>query len=202
MKYYTCDRCKKLIVIFKGSCTTGYGTNEKKEKICFDCCGEDDKQYMREHKKISLYLFLDGHGRGIVTNWPGSIEWKNLHVRKGRHNIAGVRYDVWFWFEGTEWHGVCYGDNTQILHCQKLQKYTGYKTFLVAGRRTVDSKLFLTSEHTYSGGTVFHNNAYSTIIKLPMAFYREHFVYNRSSCVYRNKLSYADIQEFVEEVKH
>jgi hypothetical protein len=41
----------------------------------------------------------------------------------GRHNIAGVRYDVWFRGpDGHVWWGVQYGDMTQICHCKRTKE--------------------------------------------------------------------------------
>ena len=115
--------------------TRGYGTNSKGERHCYACCAEQDKTHMREHGKICLYLSTrtpdqDGqiarrdsfgkYGDARITNWPNSLEFKGRFC-KGRHNIAGSRYDVWFTFENTNWHGVQYGENTQILHCKRIK---------------------------------------------------------------------------------
>lgn len=56
-----------------------------------------------------------------ITNWPGTLEFSTAYMRRGYHNIAGRRYDVWFYFAGKRWHGVQYGDNTQILHCRQTK---------------------------------------------------------------------------------
>ena len=104
------------IAISEG-CGTGYGVNREGEKICFACCGEQDKQAMREDGKATLYL-----SNNEITNWPGTLRLRADYVRTGRHNIAGKRYDVWFHFENQQWHGVQYGDNTNILHCKKLKQ--------------------------------------------------------------------------------
>ena len=119
-----CDKCGKEIVNKKDSFSAGYGTNKKGEKVCYACCAEEDKQWMRDNDKIALYLTIPdkpNYSLAKVSNWPGSLVFENVHWTKGRHNIAGVRYDCWFWFEGVEWWGVCYGDNTQILHCKKTK---------------------------------------------------------------------------------
>lgn len=116
-----CDNCKLLIDDGK------YGLRGNDEKICYKCCAELDKEYMRKNGKITLYLTCEQvkrtrprKCRGEVTNWPGSLRF-SCHTRSGRHNIVGNRYDCWFVFEGYEWHGVTYGDNTQICHCKKTK---------------------------------------------------------------------------------
>ncbi len=100
--------------------TTGYGRDENGKTFCYACCAEGDKQYMREHGKITLYL-VNRNGKYFVTNWPSSLEFKVTGFSKGFHNIARTRYDVWFTFEGQNWHGVQYGDMTQICHCKRVK---------------------------------------------------------------------------------
>lgn len=63
-----------------------------------------------------------------VTNWPGSLTLPVYYMRVGSHNMANCRYDVWFEVANPDtnqlerWHGVCYGDNTQICHCTRTKK--------------------------------------------------------------------------------
>lgn len=84
---------------------------------------------MIETGRATLYLTVTSgvissyrsatHGK--ITNWPGSLSFPCI-VRKGRHNIARVRYDANFAGpDGNRWHGVQYGDNTQIIHCKRLK---------------------------------------------------------------------------------
>lgn len=62
-----------------------------------------------------------------VSNWPGSLKLKVYSMRIGSHNMANCRYDVWFEVLNPEtnrlekWHGVCYGDGTQICHCKRTK---------------------------------------------------------------------------------
>lgn len=55
-----------------------------------------------------------------VSNWPGSFKIK-VFPRKGSHNFVGVRYDFWFEFGNNAFHGVTYGDNTQVAHIRCLK---------------------------------------------------------------------------------
>jgi len=103
------------------SFTRGYGQDSQGKKHCYACCAEQDKQHMREHGKIALYLVQDKTGSNRITNWPNSLSFPVNHIRKGRHNIASCRYDCWFSFEGQQWHGVQFGDNTQIIHCKRIK---------------------------------------------------------------------------------
>jgi hypothetical protein len=120
--------------------TTGYGVHADGSKHCYACCAEQDKKTMRDTGRTVLYLSMSGdantahgttlarpicgsyyYGQHRVTNWPGSLELPVHGIKVGRHNIAGRRYDFWFAFEGTQWHGVQYGDYTQIAHCKRLK---------------------------------------------------------------------------------
>ena len=75
---------------------------------------------MNENGMALLYL-VDGGANGqgmMVQDWSGQLRIKPVRVRKGRHNMARTRWDVWFTYEGQPWHGVNIGDN-QILRCRK-----------------------------------------------------------------------------------
>lgn len=115
-----CYKCKSDTV------ATGYAIDADNHKICYECAGDIDKKWMRDNIKTTLYLtdlkpdYSGNYGDCKITNWPASLEITGRY-HKGKHNIAHTRYDVWFTFEGTEWHGVQYGDMTQILHCKKLK---------------------------------------------------------------------------------
>jgi len=116
-----CSKCKQIIV--SSGCGTGYGTNMEDEKICYTCCAEEDKEQMRKTGKIVLYLYKcsDNMPTPQLTNWPGTLKIPVNHIRAGSHNIAGIRYDVWFQFEGIQWHGTQYGNNTELCHCKRLK---------------------------------------------------------------------------------
>jgi hypothetical protein len=132
VEVFYCETCKRSKFEQVGthsngvSITTGYGYDERKKPICYECCAEGDKRFMREKGKITLYLCestpIDGVKRYVLSNWPGSFKIKLNYVRKGRHNIAGTRYDFRFSFEGYIWHGVQYGEMTQIAHCKKTKE--------------------------------------------------------------------------------
>jgi len=76
---------------------------------------------MIQSGRATLYLVKNDAGEWSATNWPGSLRFEIHHVRIGRHNIARTRKDVWFAADGAAWHGVQYGENTQILHCRKVK---------------------------------------------------------------------------------
>ena len=96
-----CIDCKKEIIPPdpKVSCCTGYGCigNNRKRKICYDCCGKRDYVEMIKTGKATLYLsFNETSETWQATNWPGTLKF-NIGPRKlGKHNIGGTRVDVWF----------------------------------------------------------------------------------------------------------
>ena len=69
---------------------------------------------------LVLYL-VEIDGKHYLTNWPASLKIAIGYVRKGRHNMAGTRYDVWFKAYGHTYHGIQYGENTQLCHCKKIK---------------------------------------------------------------------------------
>lgn len=118
---FFCDACKhnKRHV---SNLTTGYGTNSEGKKTCFECCGKQDEQALMSLPiggKYILYLCkgVDGY---TVANWPATF-WRTATVRKGRHNIARTRYDVWFQVGDAKFHGVQYGEWTQICHVRRIK---------------------------------------------------------------------------------
>lgn len=117
----TCHVCNKEIVK-PDDITTGYGIDKDDHKICFACCGIQDHEYMRNHDKTTLYL-TSKDGRWIVSNWPGTLAISAIgYERQHAHNWGLSRRDVWFADEfGNHWHGVSYGDFTQLVHCRKLK---------------------------------------------------------------------------------
>ena len=95
------------------SSTRGYGVLNGK-RHCYECCAKMDKEQMRKDGKTTLYL-----SKNRITNWPGSLSIPIKYQKTGMHNIARTRIDAWFTFEGEEWHGVQYGEWTQIIHCKR-----------------------------------------------------------------------------------
>lgn len=110
-----------------GGVSTGYARGHDGNMFCYGCCGLMDAFAMGWTGKATLYLSghdvagMKGNGDYHVGNWPGTIRIK-AGVSKGRHNIARVRYDARFKGpDGANWHGVTYGDMTQICHCKRLK---------------------------------------------------------------------------------
>lgn len=133
-EFFQCSKCNTQKPIPKESLGTGYATDKDQNKICYACCAIQDKAWMRAHGKITLYLkqlpkpLSYSEAVGEITNWPGTLTFPVWKIKKSHHNIARYRYDTWFLFEGYWWHGVQYGDNTQIVHCKKTKEKSRNKT--------------------------------------------------------------------------
>ena len=112
---FYCDECRQTKT-HTDSLTTGYSKDRSGRTICFACCGKNDADDMKRNGKATLYFT-----GSEVSNWPGTLRFKVRSVRKGRHNMARVRYDFWFTAFGQNWHGYQVGDNTQIAHCRRIK---------------------------------------------------------------------------------
>lgn len=121
-----CSECKKEIEQETVSNFPNYALNKEGNMICFSCCAEIDRQYMRDNERITLYLD-ESNITKKVTNWHGSLEFIVIFYRIGKHNICGKRIDFWFNFEGFIWHGVQMGDFNQIAHCKRTKNRTQHK---------------------------------------------------------------------------
>lgn len=129
---FTCDQCGEHVE-HKNDFTTGYGTDKEGKKICFACCGVNDRRDLLALPiggKFWLYLsskLEDGkpeyYREHYVSNWPGTLSIKVPCPRKGRHNIARTRYDVWFKLEDAYFHGVQYGEWTQVCHIRRIKPW-------------------------------------------------------------------------------
>lgn len=104
---------------------TGYGYAKDSKIVCYDCCGEGDRADMVESGKATLYFTPDksaSYNKCTISNWPDSLKFTGA-FSVGLHNIAGKRYDVRFKGpDGFWWHGVTYGNNTQICHCKRTKR--------------------------------------------------------------------------------
>ena len=99
----------------------GYAITDEGMKICYDCCGKIDMEHLKNAKlgnKYYFYLCEEKEGECVkyfVSNWPGTFKLR-VYPKEGRHNIAGKRMDFWFEYYGNNFHGVQYGNDSQIAH--------------------------------------------------------------------------------------
>lgn len=98
---------------------TGYGINDKNEKICYQCCADQDKAYLKEHGTLTGYF--DGK---YFTNWPGSFKLLAQGIKKSWHNFAGRdgRTDYWVYMDGVCYHGVHVGFTHQCSTIRKVKQ--------------------------------------------------------------------------------
>ncbi len=135
-----CSKCGAALPVKPDTGGTGYGcgtsepiaahvdapelkpgeTLERSPAVCYTCCADDDRREMIETGRAVLYLTQTAPAH--VSNWPGSLSFPVPYISRGRHNIAGRRYDFSFTGpDGKEWRGTQYGDNTQIAHCRRVK---------------------------------------------------------------------------------
>lgn len=105
---------------------TGYAEYPDGRRVCYECCAVLDRQEMvasGHGNRLPLYLTKKDDGSWSVSNWPGTLRFACSKPKVGRHNIAGRRYDVWFnGPDGHRWHGVQYGEWTEIVHCSRTRE--------------------------------------------------------------------------------
>ena len=115
---FTCSQCGKTKT-HESEISTGYGTDKDGNKVCFDCCGLNDaKELDGLQKGQKAIQYWNGEA---ITNWPGTLVIKPYYKTKGRHNIAGTREDIYFRFNGNNFHATQYGNNSQIAHIRKIK---------------------------------------------------------------------------------
>jgi len=141
---FVCHGCGETKPILK-DVVTGYGIDKDDNKVCFACCGKQDREHMEKGLPTCLYLSgsiapgqedrtvgqtqlwnpgmqrTEWVSKWILSNWPDTLKIYIPMVKVGRHNIARVRYDIWFRFAGHQWHGVMYGNDTQVCHCKTIK---------------------------------------------------------------------------------
>lgn len=121
---FTCATCGQRKGLNTGGCgATGYArTADRDEFMCYPCAAAAIAADLVRDGRGMLYLANRG-GALSLSDWAGERVYKVHRHTQGRHNIARVRYDVWFTGpDGKNWHGVQYGDNTQICHVRRLAK--------------------------------------------------------------------------------
>lgn len=128
---FICDSCGRTLNN-ESTFTTGYGTNDKGEKHCYDCCAMADVEYMTDNGKWTGYFT---EGKNVVTNWPGSLSFPIFGSGPSR---SKTNWGLWrsdFWFAGPDgfiWHGYQIGDNSQIAHCKRTKRK--WRRVVVGGR--------------------------------------------------------------------
>jgi|CXWK01.1.fsa_nt_gi hypothetical protein len=115
---FTCFQCGQNKT-HESPVSTGYGRDKNDNKICFDCCGINDAKELTE-MPIGAKTVQYWDGKNII-NWPSSLKITPYYTTKGRHNMARTREDIYFRFNGFNFHATQYGNNSQIAHIRKTK---------------------------------------------------------------------------------
>ena len=105
---------------------TGYGIERStNKKICYDCCAKRDLEELNslEIGKGRVIQYLNWR-TNEVTNWPGTMRFKVV-CKEGFHNIARVQRNVWFSYKGKRFHGVQYGNDSEICYIKRVKNSQG-----------------------------------------------------------------------------
>ena len=119
-----CDLCGEKIKVTYKVGGTGYAVDNQDRTICYECCGKQDAELLRNGEKPLLYLSHTKADLWEVTNWPGSFR---IPVHKiGTMKLFGFGgyykvNTVSFCFEGT-WYTGHDGKNDQVLRYHKVRR--------------------------------------------------------------------------------
>lgn len=132
-----CIKCGKPFI--SNGLETGYGQNDKGERICYACIGFEDREALIRDGKQTGYLSMKhriydglgiiryGQGRdamedGTYGNWPGTftIPINGTNAKSSVNNFGAERIDFWFTFEGAKYWGYCVGD-TEIARVKRIK---------------------------------------------------------------------------------
>lgn len=116
---FTCSVCKQTKEPSKDGISTGYGTDQQGNKICFDCCGKRDVEELH-NLPIGGKTIQYWDGKHVI-NWPGTLSITPAKVVVGKHNIARTQTLVYFNLDRHRYLGKQYGNFTQILHVTRLK---------------------------------------------------------------------------------
>ena len=127
MEKVFCEQCGKECI--PDGVGTGYGVKYKtKRKICYACCGINDYKRLENMKigdkavyYLNVYLSEKKGEQACVSNWCGTMKFPIHYVRKGFHNLAYVRRDVWFSYKGNKFHGTQYGNLSELCYIKRIK---------------------------------------------------------------------------------
>ena len=108
-----------------GCSLPGYGKDRDGNIVCYDCAGKMDADTLESLKPgewMDLYLVNDVDGNYWVQNWPGSLKFNIYPPPHWQAQSFRNWYDIWFFFRNNRYHGVKYGNNTEIVHIQKVRR--------------------------------------------------------------------------------
>lgn len=127
---FLCTECG-LMKVNESEFTTGYARDKHDNKICFECCGINDRKALINMKvgERTAYYF----SKGVVSNWPGTMVINPSYTRTGKHNWGGTKTSFWFTLveekkEGEQtaiirhnFYGYQIGNMNQVAHIRKVK---------------------------------------------------------------------------------
>ena len=124
VKCYKCGRvCKPNGIV------GGYAVERDGNRYCFKCAAKREAQVLRElavGESIHLYLVVR-NGEWCVQNFTGLLSIPIYYIKAGRHNFAGIRHDFWVEYHDNIYHGVVYGEDTQLARVKRIKGNAGGK---------------------------------------------------------------------------
>lgn len=125
METVKCVKCGKIC---KPDCiVAGYAVDNEGNKYCYKCAAKKSAQTLRDLPiggKTYLYLVARNNSWS-VQDFMGLLSIPVYHVKLGRHNIAGIRYDFWFEYHDNLYHGVVYGRDSQLARIKRIKGNAG-----------------------------------------------------------------------------
>lgn len=115
-----CATCGRPFFLFASDCTTGYGEAPDGVRYCFPCCGDRDREAMKQDGRATLY-FTESDAP-TVTNWPGTLKFPARIIGRSRNNFGARRTDFRFTGpDGKEWGGRSVGEWSQVANVRRLK---------------------------------------------------------------------------------
>lgn len=114
-----CSLCGKEIL--SDGFGTGYGLDKNDNKICYACCAIQDKEYMIEYGRMTLYF---DDKKKVITNWPGTLSFNTPVVWSGEHNWWNCKqlYARFIGPDGKVWSGRMVDSGwTQLMNCKRTK---------------------------------------------------------------------------------
>ncbi len=106
-------------------CASGVATDfdgdGREITMCLPCSSQRVWNTMDYRGRATLYLTLDSNRQPQeVVDWPGLLRFRVQYFKRGEHNFARTRWDVWFQdANGNRWWGVNYGDSG-LVHVRRI----------------------------------------------------------------------------------
>jgi hypothetical protein len=111
--------CGKELVV--DNFMAGYGCDADGKPYCYDCCAQQEREFMLDNGKSMLYLVKKDH-KYFVTDWLGHLSFHVACHWTRKHNWYGVtqEYVRFIGPDNKVWSGRNVGDN-QIVRVKRTR---------------------------------------------------------------------------------